>query len=109
MSSSPQSVEHVMLSVVAYHDPIDYHSLKRIVGERLVDPYSTELHREALQNLQELELVERAGLGHEYIHITSEGWSRLGGETPRYDSGVQRQDDHVCTVCATDEYAEPRW
>ena len=71
--------------------------------------YSNERHREALQNLQELELICRPGLAHEYVHITEEGWENLGGEMPRYGSDVSPQSSPTCKICATDEALEANW
>lgn len=98
-----------MLETVAYHDPIVYHRLKRCVGERLNQEYSTERHREALDNLKELGFITRGGLGHEYVHISPEGWARLGGETPRHDPQVETQYHPNCEVCGTDEFVEANW
>lgn len=103
-----KSAERVMLETVAYHDPIDYHRLRRLVGNQLSE-YSTERHREALQNLQELELICRPGMAHEYIHITEEGWKNLGGDTPRYEPATSRQSSPTCEICATDESVEANW
>lgn len=108
MSSLPQSAERVMLEVVAHYDPVDYHKLKRLVGERLDGEYDTEKHRSVLKNLKELHLIERPRI-HEYIHITEQGWSHLGGKTPRYAADIETQDAAVCEVCATDELAESSW
>ncbi len=104
-----RSIERVMIETVAYHDPIDYHRLKRLVGDHLDCEYDSERHREALENLKELNMVEQPGMAHEYIHITSEGWSHLGGETSRYNSDVSMVDAPVCSVCKTDALVESRW
>lgn len=98
-----------MIETIAYHDPIDYHRLKRVVGERLSGEYDTERHRDALRNLEELNMVEQPGMAHEYIHITSEGWNHLGGETPRHEEDIQVIDAPVCPVCEADELAKNRW
>ena len=98
-----------MLDIIAYHDPIDYHLLKTRVGERLDAPYSTERHREALQNLEDLGLICRGGTGHLSVHITEHGWSHLGGETPRYQEDTERVAGNVCDVCATDKLVESAW
>jgi len=98
-----------MLETVAFFDPIDYHRLRRLVGERLSGEYSTARHREALENLKELNMVCRGGAGHEYVHLTDQGWSHLGGETPRHDEEIESVDAPVCEVCATDELAESAW
>lgn len=105
---SAKSAERVMLETIAYHDPIDYHRLRRLVGENL-NEYSSERHRVALQNLQELELIRRPGMAHEYVHISEEGWQHLGGNTPRHEPGTQTQGSPTCWVCATDEYIERSW
>ena len=44
MPSAPRPAERVMLEVVAHYDPVDYHMLKRLVGERLDGEYNTEQH-----------------------------------------------------------------
>lgn len=105
----PETAEQAMLRIVAYRDPIDYHSLRRIVGERLSGEYSTERHRCALNNLKELDMVERGGIGHEYVHLTDEGWSHLSGETERHDVAVDDIEATECPVCAADELAEKSW
>ncbi|MFC7194167.1 hypothetical protein ACFQL4_04995 [Halosimplex aquaticum] len=48
-----------MLEVVAHYDPVDYHKLKRLVGQRLDGEYNTEKHRSVLKNLKELNMIER--------------------------------------------------
>jgi|AntRauMinimDraft_4_1070384.scaffolds.fasta_scaffold00314_16 hypothetical protein len=106
MASPPKPVERVMLETVAFHDPIDYHRLRRLVGERLHGEYSSSRHREALENLQELDLVERGGIGHEYVHLSDAGWSHLGGETTRHGDDAESVDGPVCDVCETDALAE---
>ena len=98
-----------MLETVAHYDPVDYHKLKRLVGQCLDGEYDTERHHIVLKNLKELKMVEQPGIGHEYIHITQEGWEHLGGKTPRYDADVETQDAAVCEVCATDELVESSW
>ncbi|MBV0924747.1 hypothetical protein KTS45_11105 [Halomicroarcula limicola] len=103
-----KSAERVMLEVVAFHDPIDYHRLRRLVGERM-SKYSSERHREALQNLQKLDLVERPGMAHEYIHISEEGWEHLGGDIPRHKPNTATQSSPTCEICATDESVEASW
>lgn len=109
MPSPPKSAERVMLELVAYHDPVDYHKLKRLVDERLACEYNTETHRTALETLKELNFVEQPGLAHEYVHITEQGWSHLGGENPRHSDDIETQDAPVCEVCATDELVESGW
>jgi|GEM_PF-2503435 hypothetical protein len=104
-----KSIEHVMIETVAYYDPIDYHRLQRLVGERLNGEYSTARHRTALDNLANLDMIERGGVGHEYVHLTNKGWSHLGGETPRHDEEVESIDAPVCDVCAEDELVESGW
>ena len=106
---SPESAERVMLEIVAYRDPIDYHALRSAVGERLNGEYSSERHRTALDNLKELGLVCRGGLGHEYVHLTDEGWGHLGGETPRHHMDVDEVEATECAVCAADDLATDRW
>lgn len=98
-----------MLEVVAHYDPVDYHKLRRLVDERFDGVYDAERHRTALSSLNELSLIERGGISHEYIHITDEGWSHLGGETPRHDDDVGPVDAPVCDVCAEDELVESEW
>ncbi len=98
-----------MLEIIAYHDPIDYHRLRRLVGERLNGQYSTERHREALENLKELDMVIKPGMSHEYLHITDIGWSHLGGDTPRHADNIETQEAPVCPVCATDDLVETDW
>lgn len=98
-----------MLELVAYHDPVDYHKLKRLVDERLDCEYDSEMHRTVLKNLKELNLIEQPGMAHEYVHVTERGWSHLGGKTPRHSSNVETQDAAVCEVCATDELVETDW
>lgn len=105
----PESAEQAMLRTVAWYDPIDFHSLRRRVGERLDGEYSKERHRAALDNLKELNMVERGGIGHEYIHITDEGWRHLGGKTERHEIDVDEVDATECPVCAADELAEESW
>jgi len=105
----PETAEQAMLRLVAYHDPVDYHSLKQLVRERHCGEYDTERHRRALENLKELNMVRRGGIGHEFIHITDEGWSHLGGETPRHDVVVDEVDATECPVCAADELATESW
>ncbi|WP_178915585.1 hypothetical protein [Natronomonas gomsonensis] len=109
MASAPKPVERVMLEAVAYHDPIDYHQLRSVVGDRVSGGYSTDRHKGALDNLKELDMVERGGLAHEYVHITDSGWRHLGGETSRHDGDVESVDGLVCDVCATDEQVENPW
>lgn len=104
-----ESAEQAMLRVVAYHDPIDYHRLERLVGDRLDGEYDTKRHRTALDNLKELGMVERGGLGHEYIHLTDKGWSHLGGETSRHHVAVDEVDDPECPVCRADDLATENW
>jgi len=103
-----KSAERVMLELVAFYDPIDYHSLRRLVGEQL-NEYSGERHREALQNLQELELICRPGMAHEYIHISDQGWEHLGGDTPRHGPNTSTQNSPTCDICATDQSVEAGW
>ena len=103
-----KSAERVMLELVAFHDPIDYHRLRRLVGEQL-NEYSSERHREALQNLQELELICRPRMAHEYIHISEQGWEHLGGDTPRYGPDTSTQSSPTCEICATDQSVEKSW
>lgn len=109
MGSSPKSIERIMLEVIAYHDPIDYHRLRRLVGERVNGQYSVDRHQEALGNLQELNMVVRPGLAHEYIHITDVGWSDLGGETERREEVAESVDAAECSVCARDGLVESHW
>ncbi|WP_336134222.1 hypothetical protein [Natronomonas amylolytica] len=92
-----------MLQTVAYYDPVDYHMLKHLVKERIDGVYDAERHRTALTNLKELNMVKQPGMAHEYIHITEQGWSHLGGKTPRHGVDVEAQNAVVCPVCATDE------
>jgi len=106
---APETAEQAMLEVVAYRDPVDYHSLRRIVGERLDGEYSKDRHRAALDNLKELNMVRRGGVGHEYVHITDEGWSHLGGETPRHDVDVDEVEATECPVCEADDLATSSW
>lgn len=98
-----------MLETVAFFDPIDYHSLKRLVRERLDGEYDTDTHREALENLKKLNMVERGGLAHEYVYITNEGWQHLGGETSRHGVDVDSVDDPECAVCQADDLATENW
>jgi hypothetical protein len=100
--TTPKPVEEIMLEVVAYHDPIDYHRLKTVVNDRVDHPYSVERHREALENLQELDMICRGGTGHLSIHISEYGWSHLGGENPRHQEDVETVSGNACDVCATD-------
>ncbi|MFD1646665.1 hypothetical protein [Haloarchaeobius litoreus] len=104
-----ESVELAMLRVVAWYDPIDSHRLKRLVRERVGGGYDSDRHREALSNLKELNMVDRGGLGHEYVHITNFGWQHLGGETSRHDEEIESVDAPVCDVCAEDELVENAW
>ncbi|MFB1064171.1 hypothetical protein [Natrinema sp. H-ect4] len=104
-----KSIEHVMIEIVAYHDPIDYHRLQRLVGERLDGEYDTERHRSALKNLKQLDMIAQPGLAHEFIHITSAGWKHIGGETSRHQEDIKVGDVPVCPVCEADELAENRW
>jgi len=104
MASPPKPVERVMLETVAFHDPIDYHRLRRLAGERLHGEYSSSRHREALENLQELDLVERGGIGHEYVHLSDAGWSHLGERQP----GTVMTPSRSMALCAM--YArQTRW
>jgi len=98
-----------MLDIVAHHDPIDYWSLKKRVGQRLNGEYTYERHRAALNALEELNLVSKPGMAHEYVHITQEGWEHLGGEQSRYAEDIEMIDAPVCPVCATDELVEQNW
>lgn len=97
-----------MIETIAYYDPIDYHRLQRLVGERLDGEYDTERHRNALRNLKELNMIEKP-MTHEYVHITSEGWKHIGGETSRHQENINVGDAPVCPVCEADELAENRW
>ena len=103
-----KSAECVMLEIIAFHDPIDYHRLRRLVGEQL-DEYSSERHREALQNLQEFGLICRPEMAHEYIHISKQGWEHLGGGTPRHGPNTSTQSSPTCDICATDQSVEADW
>ncbi len=105
----PESAEQAMLETVAFFDPIDYHSLRKRVAERLSGEYDTERHRAALENLKELDMVRRGGIGHEYVHITDEGWSHIGGETERHEIDVDEVDAIECPVCRADELVEAGW
>lgn len=58
MASTPQPAKRVMLKIVAHYDPVDYHKLKRLVGERLDGEYDTERHRIVLNNLKDLSMIE---------------------------------------------------
>lgn len=109
MASHPESAEHALIRIVAYHDPVDYGKAKRLLRERLNGECSTDRYREALYNLIELGLIEKPGMAHEYIHITEEGWSHLGGETPRHDVEIDPATVPVCPVCEIDEQVEARW
>lgn len=104
----PRSIERVTLDLVAYHDPIDYFRLRRLVREE-VGGLGSEEFRTALSNLKDLGMIEQPGISHEYLHITDTGWEHLGGETPRHGADIDEQDAPVCPVCATDEVAEARW
>jgi hypothetical protein len=109
MSPEPKPAEKIMLEVVAYYDPIDYHKLRQIVGERFDTDYGTKRHRAALKRLEELRMVEQPGKIHEYIHITEQGWSHLGGETPRHADAVEIKDAVDCPFCVTDQKIESNW
>lgn len=102
-----RSIEKDILEIVAYFDPIDYHSLKRLTRDR-VGAVETDMIREALANLKELGLVRREKM-HEYLHITDQGWEHLGGETSRHDCSVEIEDVAICRVCAVDERVEENW
>jgi len=106
---SPETAEQAMLRLVAYHDPVDYHSLKSLVRERLCGEYDTERHRRALENLKELNMVRRGGIGHEYTHLTDGGWRHLGGKTPRHEIDVDEVEATECPVCRADELATSSW
>lgn len=106
---APETAEQAMLEVVAYRDPVDYHSLRRIVGERLDEEYSKERHRAALDNLKELNMVRRGGIGHEYVPLADEGWSHLGRETPRHEINVDEVEATECPFCRADELAIQTW
>ena len=106
---SPETAEQTMLRVIAWYDPIDYHSLRDRVAERLNGEYDTERHRRALENLKELNMVRRGGIGHEYVHLTSEGWRHLGGKTPRHEIDVDEVEATECPVCRADELATSGW
>jgi len=108
MPSTPKPVERVMLETVAFFDPIDYHQLKRLVGERLNGEYNTARHREALSNLRQLNMIQTPGLSHEYVHVTNTGWSHLGGDAPARRR-IESVDAPVCPVCAEDELVESQW
>ena len=109
MGVSPDPAEQAMLDIVAHHDPIDYHSLKKRVGQRLNGGYTYERHRAALDNLEELNMISKPGIAHEYVHITPQGWAHLGGEQPRHPEDTEVIDAPVCPVCATDKMVEQNW
>jgi len=107
--TGPKPAERMMLELIAYHDPIDCGQLRNFVGERLNGEFDNERYRTARENLKELDLIVQPGVGHEYLHITEEGWSHLGGETPRYEGDTDFVNAPHCPICDTDEMVEASW
>ena len=109
MASHPESAEHALLEIVAYHDPVDFATAKRLLKERLDGECNADRYRKAKYNLIELNLIENPGMAHEYLHITDEGWEHLGGETSRHNVDIDPGTVPVCPVCETDKQVEAQW
>lgn len=69
-----------MLRAVAYHHPVDFGTLKRVLADWRSGELDYETFKNARNNLIELDMIWTRP-HQEHLYLTPEGWRRLGGET----------------------------